>query len=181
MIPIVGIVEEHRRWKTIVEMPRILKSDTFVTDTERTIGCLARIQSMWFHLDDSSKTRKKKARPRNGQMARDHVENFSFFIHPHLVTFTFFKIVIRRFRISSFFGVVFFFAFPICGHVCVWFFLSGCAICVSVTTTVCIRSKLYILELLVRRVQGENQERRRARFSQVWGAPRASRGDDGRN
>ena len=56
------------KWKTIVEMPRILKNDATVTDAEciiavktaRTIGCLARTRTMCFHLDDSSKTPKKR-------------------------------------------------------------------------------------------------------------------------
>ena len=50
------------------------------------------------------------------------------------------------------FFMVFVFALPICGHACVWSLPSACAVCVSVTTTVCFRNKLKMLELLVGRV-----------------------------
>ena len=138
MIPIVGIVEERKGEMENHCWNAEDSEEQHICHRNRTHICSENSEnhwlSIWFHLDDSSK---KKVRPSaDGQRSR---RDFFILHPPYLVIFTFFWIVIRRFRMSILVWFSFL-RFPFAVTLACGFFPIGlCKLCFCDD---CVRSKV---------------------------------------
>ena len=106
------------KWRTFVEVARILLNDATVTQPEcttaveaaRAICCLARTGSICFDLDvkliedhNGNKTRQRNGMKEDteGRWKKPEITSRFQILHPHLVILSFFRTLIGRFRIKQ--------------------------------------------------------------------------------